>query len=207
MSDQPAARPGEPSFVLGVSVPPGSGGVTARKAGGLQDLQLPVSPTQVSERTALQNLAKAINVAFQSDFLEDELERVYKAARVRKGTVEILHGDYIGLGDGVVANVGKVGKSLQLTLRGPDPASPEGKAFLEKHGRRPLSGLVNFLGRKLDLLQEYEDKVPTYVEQMLDRLEAARMITGWNREEWDISTRVVGLDVILKPRPRPEAGS
>ncbi len=26
------------------------------------------------------------------------------------------------------------------------------------------------------------------VEQMLDRLEAARMIVGWNRTEWEITT-------------------
>ena len=93
-----------------------------------------------------------------------------------------------------------MGKSIQLTLRGPDPSSPEGKAALAGgKGRKPVRGLANFLGRKLDLLQEYEDKVPTYVEQLLDRLEAAQMITGWHRDEWEITTRLVGLDVVIRP--------
>jgi len=192
----------EVGIVVGAAPAPGQTSITARKAAGLHDMMLQVSPTQVSVAKALQNMAKAINVAFESDFLEDELEKVYKAARVRKGAVEILHGDYIGLGEGVFAQVGKLFKSLQLTLRGPDPGSPEGKAFIEKHGRRPLRGMVNLLGRKLDLLQEYEDKVPTYVQQMLDRLEAARMITGWNRDEWEITTRDIGLDAILRPIAR-----
>jgi hypothetical protein len=199
MTDQPTPKNTDPGVLIGVSTQPGQGTVTARRAGGLRDMMLPISPTQVPLAKALQNLAKAINIAFTSDFLENELELVYKTARVRKGTVEILHGDYIGLGDGVFATIGKVGKSLQLTLRGPDPASPEGKAILEKEGRKTFSGIVNFIGRKLDLIQEYEDKVPIYVEQLLDRLEAAQMITGWNRDEWEITTRVVGLDVIIRP--------
>jgi hypothetical protein len=184
--------------MVGVSAP-GKGTVTARKAAGLFDMKLPVSPTAIPVDKALQNMAKAINIAFESDFLETELEDVYKAARVRKGAVEILHGDYIGLGDGVFAEVGKLAKSLQLTLRGPDPASPEGKKLIEQHGRRTLRGVVNFLGRKLDILQEFEKKVPTYVQQMLDRLEATNLITGWNRSEWDIRTKYIGLDVIMTP--------
>ncbi len=188
----------DPGVMVGVSTQPG-GTVTARKAGGLRDMMLPISPSQVPVAKALQNLAKIINIAFTSDFLENELEQVYKTARVRKGTVEILHGDYIGLGDGVFATIGKVGKSLQLTLRGPDPGSPEGKALLERQGRRTFGGIMNFIGRKLDLIQEYEDQVPMYVEQLLDRLEAAQMVTGWNRDEWEITTKLVGLDVVIRP--------
>ncbi len=188
----------DPGVMVGVSTQPG-GTVTARKAGGLRDMMLPISPSQVPVAKALQNLAKIINIAFTSDFLENELEQVYKTARVRKGTVEILHGDYIGLGDGIFATIGKVGKSLQLTLRGPDPGSPEGKALLERHGRRTFGGIMNFIGRKLDLIQEYEDQVPMYVEQLLDRLEAAQMVTGWNRDEWEITTKLVGLDVVIRP--------
>lgn len=198
--NKPAGLGKDMNLVVGVSAP-GQGVVTARKAAGLHDLKLPVSPSAVPVAKALQNLAKAINVAFESEFLENELESVYKGARVRKGAVEILHSDYIGLGDGVFAQIGKVAKSIQLTLRGPDPASPEGKKLLEKHGRRTLGGLLNILGRKLDLIQEYEDKVPTYVEQLLDRLEATHIITGWNRGEWDIRTQTIGLDVILTPIP------
>jgi hypothetical protein len=179
----------------------GPGGpVTARVAGGLQDLRLPISPTAVPLRTALQNLAKAINIAFDAHFLENELEAVYKVARVVKGTVEIQHADYIGLGDGVFATLGKVGKSLQLTLRGPDPASPAGKQSYAQRGRKPISGLFDLLGRKLNLLQEFEDQVPSYVEQMLDRLEAANMIVGWSRDDWQITTKSIGLDVVISPR-------
>ncbi|QOV89616.1 hypothetical protein [Humisphaera borealis] len=199
MATTDPTKPADPGIVIAASARPGQGTITARKAGGLRDMALPVSPREVSLAKALQNLAKAINIAFSSDFLENELEQVYKAARVRKGTVEILHGDFIGLGDGVLATIGKVGKSVQLTLSGPDPSSPEGKAILAKNGGGSFRGVANFLGRKLNLLQEYEDKVPMYVEQTLDRLEAAQMITGWHRDQWQISTKVVGLDVVIKP--------
>ena len=199
----PPRRP-EPSAPMhlhaGPAVSGQSGPVTARVAGGLQDLRLPISPTAVPIRTALQNLAKAINIAFDAHFLENELEAVYKVAKVVKGTVEIQHADYIGLGDGVFATLGKVGKSLQLTLRGPDPGAPAGKQSLAQRGRKPISGLLNLLGRKLNLLQEYEDQVPFYVEQMLDRLEAANMIVGWSRDDWHISTKAIGLDVVISPR-------
>src|SRR5688500_3368130 len=142
----------DPGVMIGATARPGDGTITARKAGGLRDMMLPVSPAEVPLGKALQNLAKAINIALSSDFLENELEQVYKAARVRKGTVEILHGNYIGLGDGVFATIGKVGKSFQLTLRGPDFTSPEGKAILQKHGtgKKRVRGVANFLGRKLD---------------------------------------------------------
>ena len=83
-----------------------------------------MSPSAVPVAKALQNLAKAINVAFEGGFLENELESVYKGARVRKGTVEIMHSEYIGLGDGVFAKIGRFAKSVQLTFRGPDPAPP-----------------------------------------------------------------------------------
>jgi hypothetical protein len=199
-------RPHEPGpkvapVIVGVGAPAGQGTITARQAGGLIDMMLAVSPGKGSVKQALENLAKAINLALQSDFIESQLDPVYKAARVRKGAVHILHRDFIGLGDGVFARFGRAAKSFQLSLRGPDPASPEGKALYEHSGgkSKPFGGLINLLGRKMDLLQEYEDQVPTYVEQMLDRLEAARMITGWSRSEWDISTTVIGLDVVLKP--------
>lgn len=179
--------------------------VTARVAAGLHDMQLPVSPSAVPLNKALQNLAKAINIAFEHKFLDNELESVYKAARVRKGTVEILHAEYIGLGDGVFAKIGRVAKSIELTFRGPDPASPQGQKLFGEKGRRPFSGLLNLIGRKLDLIQEFEDQVPVYVEQLLDRLEATKIITGWDRSEWNITTRTVGLDVIISPVSAPAA--
>ena len=164
---------------IAVAASPGRGTVTARQAAGLHDMRLPVSPSKVPVAKALQNLAKAINVAFEGGFLENELESVYKGAQVAKGTVEIMHSEYIGLGDGIFAKIGRFAKSVQLTFRGPDPASPEGKKLYEQKGRKPLRGLLNLIGRKLDLIQEYEDQVPVYVEQLLDRLESTKMITGW----------------------------
>lgn len=187
-------------LVVGAHSDVDQGSVTARLAGGMVDLELPVSLAKVSKKIALENLTKAINLALQSEFIETPLDAVYKAARIRKGAVELLHQDYIGLGDGVLATFGKTIKSIRLTIKGPDPASPEGKAALAATGRkRPVSGVLDLIGRKLNLLQEFEDKVPMYVEQMLDRLEATRMITGWTRSEWEISTETVGLDAIIKP--------
>lgn len=187
------------NLVLGVSAAPGRELVTARKAGGIADMRLPVSPLVVPLRLALQNMAKAINLAFQADFLETELEKVYKAARVYKGRIEIQHKDYIGLGDGMFAKVGKMGRSIQLTFRGPDPVSPEGQELLKTKAGGTISGLLNLILRKFDLTPEFEDMVPTYVEQMLDRLEAAHMIVGWSRCEWEISTTLIGLDVLITP--------
>ena len=64
-------------------------------------------------------------------------------------------------------------RSLQLTLEGPDPASPEGQKRIAEKGPASIRGLFNLLGRKLDLVAEFEDRVPAYVEQMFDRLEAS----------------------------------
>lgn len=189
----------EPVQVDKLGVRNSEGGITVRQAGGLHDMRLPVSPRAVPLAKALQNLAKAINLALTHEFLETPLDDVYVSARVRKGTVEIMQGDYFGLGDGIFAAIGKVGRSIQLTFRGPDPASPEGRKQFEKKGHRPFSGLIDLIGRKLNLLQEFEDQVPTYVEQMLDRLEGANMIEGWSREEWEITTKVIGLDAVITP--------
>ncbi len=169
--------------------------VTARVAGELVDLALPVSPTEVPVKRALQGMAKAINLALQSTFVETELEPAYEAARVHRGTVEILHREYIGLGDGVFAAMGKLAKSFTLTLRGPDPVAPKER----RKAGGPVSGLYDLLARKLNLVQEYEDMVPTFVEQMLDRLEAVRTIIGWRRDEWHIQTKTIGLDVVMTP--------
>lgn len=190
-------------LVVGASSDSQQSAVTARIAGGLTDLQLPVNLEKVSKKAALENLAKAINLALQTDFIETPLDLVYRAARVRKGTVEILHKNYIGLGDGIFAKVGRTLKSFRLTLQGPDPASPQGQEMIAmQDGKRPIAGLIDLLGRKLDLLQEFEDMVPMYVEQMIDRLEGTRIVSGWSRNQWEIFTQVIGLDVVLRPVPR-----
>lgn len=169
--------------------------VTARVAGELVDLALPVSPNEVEVSQALRGMAKAINLALQSTFVETELEPAYEAARVHRGTVEVLHREYIGLGDGVFATVGRLAKSFTLTLRGTDPVAPE-----RRRGKGgAVAGIFDLLARKLDLVQEYEDMVPTFVEQMLDRLEAVRTIVGWRRDEWTIETKTIGLDVVMTP--------
>lgn len=188
-------------FHLAVAVSPteDSGKVTARKAGGITDLDLDVSPNSVSKTLALRNMAKALNIALKADYLETELDQVYKGARVYKGQVQIMHREYIGLGDGFFAQIGRTLKSFRLTFRGPDAGSPEGEAWIKEHGNGSFSGVLNLLGRKLNLIQEYEDKVPIFVEQTLDRLEAQRIVMNWHRDEWSITTTAVGLDVILEP--------
>ena len=113
-----------------------------------------------------------------------------------------MHEDYFGLGDGIMASFGRAAKSFSLTLKGPDAASPEGKKWIKQNGGGSLGGVLNLVGRKLNLLQEFEDKVPIYVQQILDRLEATKLITGWNRDEWEIETTVVGLDVMMTPKGR-----
>ena len=197
---------GTDDFHLAVAVNPGadSGKVTARKAGGISDLDLDVSPNSVSATHALRNMAKAINIALKADYLETELDQVYKGARVYKGQVHIMHREYIGLGDGFFAQIGRTVKSFRLTFRGPDAGSPEGEAWIKEHGNGSFSGVLNLLGRKLNLIQEFEDKVPIYVEQMLDRLEAQRIIANWHREEWTITTTAVGLDVLMEPNLEAE---
>jgi hypothetical protein len=201
-----APRQATDDFQVAVAVSPneGSGKVTARKAGGISDLDLDVSPASVTAPLALRNMAKAINIALKADYLETELDKVYKGARVYKGRVQIMHRDYIGLGDGFFAQIGRTLKSFRLTFRGPDAGSPEGEAWIDEHGKGSLTGVLNLLGRKLNLIQEFEDKLPIYVAQMLDRLEAQRIIANWHSGEWVISTTTVGLDVILEPRQESE---
>jgi hypothetical protein len=192
-------------FSIGLTTQSGGVPITARRAGDIADLQLCVSPVRQQVPIALRNLAKALNLALKSDFIETPLDGVYKAARVYNGMVQILHKDYIGMGDGIFASLGKAAKSFCLTMRGPDAASPEGQAWIEEHGGGALGGVFNLLGRKMNLLQEFEDKVPVYVEQTLDRLEATRVVTDWQRNEWNISTTVIGLDVMIRPNDaRPE---
>jgi hypothetical protein len=188
-------------FDLALGLPAAGDGevVTARKAGSITDLELSISPRTQPVAAALRNLAKALNLALKADFLETDLDQIYKAARVQKGAVRVLHKDFIGLGDGLFASLGKTAKSFRLTLKGPDPGSPEGEKWAADHGLSSLTGLLNLIGRKLNFLQEYEDKVPIYVEQTLDRLEARRMIRDWHRNEWKIETTTIGLDIILTP--------
>jgi len=187
-------------LTLGVTPAGGSGNmVTARRAGQLTDMKLPVSPVKVGAKLALRNMSKAINLALLTDFLETELDNVYKGSRVRKGCVEILHRDYIGLGDGLFAQIGRLNRSLRLTLDGPDAVSPEGRKNIEAGKGGAISGILSLMGRKLNLLQEYEDKVPVYLGQTLDRLEGKKMITDWHEDEWKVETTVLGLDIIMTP--------
>ncbi|MBL8896705.1 MAG: hypothetical protein JNM84_03715 [Planctomycetes bacterium] len=196
-------RPGSTTVKdLSIAIQSGAEGstpVTARLAGELHDMELPISPREVGAEIACRNLAKAINVAFQNDFLPTELEPAYRAARARAGRVELLHREWIGLGDGVLAQIGRTLRSIRLTFQGPDPASPEGKKRIAAGERGAMKGLASLLARKLNLVQEYEDMVPTFVEQMLDRLESVRLVTGWRREEWSIETTSIGLDVHIAP--------
>src|SRR4051794_6480936 len=77
---------------LGVAVSAEGGGtVTARRAGGLRDMALDVDPERVGLAAALQHLAKAVNIAFQTDYGENYLESVYQAAIVRRGEIHVVH--------------------------------------------------------------------------------------------------------------------
>jgi hypothetical protein len=191
---------------LGVAVEaPGGGTVTARKAGGLRDMALEVDPDVVGLRGALQHLAKAVNIAFQTDYGENYLESVYQAAIVRNGEVHIVHKEYFGFRETWFGQFGRLVRSLQLTLDGPDPASPEGQRQIAEKGPASIRGLLNLVGRKLDLVAEFEDRVPAYVEQMFDRLEASGIIVGWDRGDWDIRTTRIGLDIRIAPHARGEA--
>ena len=157
---------------------------------------------KVGVKAALQHLAKAVNIAFQTDYGENYLESVYQAAIVRRGEVHIVHREYFGFGDTWFGQFGRLVRSLELTLEGPDPASPEGQAAIKEKGPRTIRGILNLIGRKLDLVAEYEDRVPAYVEQMFDRLEASGIIVGWNRDDWEIWTTTVGLDIRIAPKPK-----
>jgi len=190
-----------PPVGVSISATPGAGGiVTARKAGELRDMGLNVDPAKVGAPAALQHLAKAVNIAFQTDYGENYLESVYQAAIVRRGAVHIIHRDYFGFGDSWFGQFGRLIRSLGLTLEGPDPASPEGRERIREKGPSSIRGLFNLIGRKLDLTAEYEDRVPAYVEQMFDRLEGSGIIVGWDRGHWDIVTTRVGLDILITPR-------
>lgn len=186
---------------VAVSTTAGPGGVvTARKAGELRDMSLEVSPRKVGHPAALQNLAKAVNIAFQTDYGENYLESVYQAALVRRGEVLIVHREYFGFGDSWFGQFGRLLRSLGLSMEGPDPASPDGQAWIREKGPSSIRGLFSLMGRKLDLVTEYEDRVPAYVEQMFDRLEASGIIVGWDRGDWEIQTTRIGLDIRISAR-------
>ena len=177
----------------------GGGTVTARRAGGLKDLGFEVAPREVGVRVALQHLAKAVNIAFQSDYGENYLESVYQAAIVRNGEVRIIHREFFGFRETWFGQFGRLLESMSLTFHGPDPASPEGRRRFTANGPASIRGLFNLIGRKLDLVAEFEDRVPAFVEQMFDRLEASGIVKGWDRADWEITTTTVGLDVLIKP--------
>jgi hypothetical protein len=196
---------GDVGLGVAIAADASSGGtVTARKAGGLRDMALGVDPDKVGIKAALQHLAKAVNIAFQTDYGENYLESVYQAAIVRNGEIQIVHKEYFGFGDSWFGQFGKLLRSLQLTLEGPDPVSPEGQKRIEEKGPATIRGILNLVARKLDLVSEYEDRVPAYVEQMFDRLEASGIIDGWDRNDWIIRTTRIGLDIRITPQKPPE---
>jgi hypothetical protein len=202
-ASRPAAMAAIATGEVGVAVTSdGSGAstVTARRAGGLRDMGMEVDPDKVGIKEALQHLAKAVNIAFQTDYGENELESVYQAAIVRHGEIQIVHREYFGFRDTWFGQFGRLLRSMQLTLEGPDPVSPEGQRRIAEKGPATIRGLLNLMARKLDLVAEYEDRVPAYVEQMFDRLEASGIIVGWDRDDWTIRTTRIGLDIRIAPR-------
>ena len=199
---QPVNAPrGNDEVNVAIAASPESGGgtITARKAGGLRDVGMVVDPREIGIMAALQHLAKGVNVAFQTDYGENFLEAVYQAAIVYDDEIRVVHKEYFGFGKSWFSQFGKLLRSMQLTLDGPDPASPEGQRRIQEHGPASIRGMLNLFGRKLDLVAEYEDRVPAYVEQMFDRLEASGIIDGWNRGDWRIRTTRIGLDIRITP--------
>jgi len=204
-----STQSGSGDIGLGVAVSAdaaGGGTVTARKAGGLRDRAMEVDPDEVGLRPALQHLAKAVNIAFQSDYGENYLESVYQAAVVRNGQIHVIHREYFGFRETWFGQFGRLLRSMSLTLEGPDPASPEGQKRILEKGPATIRGLFNLIGRKFDLVAEFEDRVPAYVEQMFDRLEASGIIIGWDRDDWEIWTTAIGLDIRIAPKPKAEGG-
>ena len=198
---------GDVSLGVAVSADTGGGTVTARKAGGLRDMAMEVDPDTIGVKAALQHLAKAVNIAFQTDYGENYLEAVYQAAIVRNGEIHIIHKEYFGFRETWFGELGMLLRSMQLTLEGPDPASPEGQKRITEKGPATIRGLFNLLGRKLDLVAEFEDRVPAYVEQMFDRLEASGIIVGWDRDDWQIWTTSIGLNIRISPNAKDEAAA
>ena len=197
---------GDVSLGVAVSADASAGGtVTARKAGGLRDMAMEVDPDTIGVKAALQHLAKAVNIAFQTDYGENYLEAVYQAAIVRNNEIHIIHREYFGFRETWFGQLGMLIRSLQLTLEGPDPASPEGQKRILEKGPATIRGLFNLLGRKLDLVAEFEDRVPAYVEQMFDRLEASGIIVGWDRDDWEIWTTTIGLNIRIAPKAKEDA--
>ena len=200
----PAVDPATGRVVPAVAAPLGAAPtvVTARQAGSLLDLKMDVDPKRAGCAAALQHIAKAINIALQPNFADNQLEAVYQAAVVLHGEVRVIHREYFGFSDTWFGQLGRLFRSIGLTFEGPDPASPEGRRRFEEKGASSIRGVFNLIGRKLDLVAEFEDKVPAYVEQLLDRLESLGIIVGWNRAHWDIWTTKVGLDVRIAPKQK-----
>src|SRR5262249_53424708 len=112
----PAAAPGgDVNLGVAVSASSDSVTVTARKGGGVLDMSLDVDPEHAGVRAALQHLAKAVNIAFQTDYGENYLESVYQAAVVLKGEIRIIHREYFGFQPTWFGQFGRLLRSLQLT--------------------------------------------------------------------------------------------
>ena len=77
---------------------------------------------------------------------------------------------------------------------------PRDKQRIAQKGPSTIRGILSLIGRKLDLVAEYEDRVPAYVEQTFDRLEASGIIQGWDRNQWEIRTTTIGLDIRIAPK-------
>ena len=73
---------------------------------------LDVDPDRVGLKVALQHLAKAVNIAFQTDYGENYLESVYQAAIVRGGEVRIVHREYFGYRETWFGQFGRLIRSM-----------------------------------------------------------------------------------------------
>ena len=161
-----------------------------------------VDPDAVGVKAALQHLAKAVNIAFQTDYGENYLEAVYQAAIVPERRDSHHPQGIFRLPGDLVRRAGHAPPLDAAHPRRPRPRlarRPEAD-----HRERPstIRGLFNLFGRKLDLVAEFEDRVPAYVEQMFDRLEASGIIVGWDRDDWEIWTTTIGLNIRISPKAK-----
>jgi len=131
---------GETGAKFGMAAMAGKEKITARIAGAMDDMHLPVSPASVTAKAALRNMAKAINLALKSDFIESDLDLVYKAARVHANQVEVLHHQYIGLGNGLFAKIGKTDSIFLINTSGTGPSVARRRKMVQKTWHQSSAG-------------------------------------------------------------------
>ena len=133
---KPPVASSEVSLGVAVTTEPGkSGTVTARGRAGCATWAWRSTRRQVGVKAALQHLAKAVNIAFQTDFGENFLESVYQAAIVRHGEVHDRPPGVLRLRRGLVRPVRPADPLAATDPRRPRPGLARGTAADRREGR------------------------------------------------------------------------